>query len=101
MHGGMGTLVGRDRELSELRQGLENALDGRGRLFMVAGDPGVGKTALADAIGGEAVGAGATVLWGRAWDGGGAPLYWPWLRILRKLGAERDIGEALAALGPE
>ncbi|HEV2775339.1 MAG TPA: AAA family ATPase, partial [Solirubrobacteraceae bacterium] len=98
---GTGDLVGRDRELTELRQGLEGALAGRGRLFMVAGDPGVGKTALADAIGAEAVAAGATVLWGRAWDGGGAPSYWPWLRILRRLSTERDIGEALAALGPE
>ncbi|MEA2224134.1 MAG: eukaryotic-like serine/threonine-protein kinase, partial [Solirubrobacteraceae bacterium] len=101
MHAGTGTLVGRDRELSELRQGLDNALAGRGRLFMVAGDPGVGKTALADAVGADAVAAGATVLWGRAWDGGGAPSYWPWLRILRKLAAERDIAPALAALGPE
>jgi len=98
---GTGSLVGRDRELSELRQGLENALVGGGRLFMVAGDPGVGKTALADAIGAEAVAAGATVLWGRAWDGGGAPSYWPWLRILRRLASQRDIGDALAALGPE
>ena len=98
---GTGTLVGRDRELSELRQGLEGALAGRGRLFMVAGDPGVGKTAVADAIGAEAVAAGATVLWGRAWGGGGAPSYWPWLRILRRLASERDLGEALAALGPE
>jgi tetratricopeptide (TPR) repeat protein len=96
-----GNLVGRERELTELRLGLDAALGGRGRLFMVAGDPGVGKTALADAIGSEAVAAGATVLWGRAWDGGGAPSYWPWLRILRRLAAERDIAEPLAALGPE
>ena len=98
---GTGELVGRDRELADLRQGLEGALAGRGRLFMVAGDPGVGKTALADAIGAEAVAAGATVLWGRAWGGGGAPSYWPWLRILRRLSTERDMAEALAALGPE
>ena len=101
MNVGAGSLVGRDRELAELRQGLDNALAGRGRLFMVAGDPGVGKTALADAIGAEAVASGATVLWGRAWEGGGAPSYWPWLRILRRLAVERDIGEAFAALGPE
>ena len=98
---GTGNLVGRERELTELRSGLDAALAGRGRLFMVAGDPGVGKTALADAIGSEAVAAGATVLWGRAWDGGGAPSYWPWLRILRRLASERDISEPLAALGPE
>ena len=68
---------------------------------MVAGDPGVGKTALADELGAEAVAAGALVLWGRAWDGGGAPAYWPWLRILRRLAHERDVSATVGALGPE
>ena len=98
---GRGALVGRERELAELRHGLDGAFAGRGGLFMVAGDPGVGKTALADEIGAEAVARGASVLWGRAWDGGGAPAYWPWLRIVRRLAAERDIEPALHALGPD
>ncbi len=101
VRGGTGSLVGRERELAELRHGLDGAFAGRGGLFMVAGDPGVGKTALADEIGAEAVARGASVLWGRAWDGGGAPAYWPWLRIVRRLASERDIEPALHALGPE
>jgi tetratricopeptide (TPR) repeat protein len=101
VRGGTESLVGRERELAELRHGLDGAIAGRGGLFMVAGDPGVGKTALADEIGAEAVARGAGVLWGRAWDGGGAPAYWPWLRIVRRLAAERDLAPALHALGPE
>ena len=95
------TLVGRERELAELRHGVEGVFAGRGALYMVAGDPGVGKTALADAVSAEALAGGALVLWGRAWDGGGAPAFWPWLRILRRLASERDVATLAAALGPE
>ena len=77
------------------------ALGGHGSLFMVGGEPGIGKTALADAIGAEAVDAGALVLWGRAWGGGGAPAFYPWQRILLRLAVECDLDAAIAALGPE
>ena len=40
--------VGRDRELAELAAGLEDALGGRVRLLLVAGEPGIGKTWLAE-----------------------------------------------------
>src|SRR5262249_18633705 len=41
------------------------------------------KTRLAEELAGRAVAAGARAAWGRAWDGDGAPAYWPWVQILR------------------
>ena len=39
--------VGRQREMSELRAALDNAMSGNGRLVMLAGEPGIGKTRIA------------------------------------------------------
>jgi tetratricopeptide (TPR) repeat protein len=75
--------VGRDRELAELAAGLEDALDGQGRLFLIAGEPGIGKTRLAEQLARHAAEAGARVVWGRCWEGGGAPPYWPWAQVVR------------------
>lgn len=77
--------IGRERELRELRNGLHEAMAGRGRLLLVSGEPGIGKTRLADEISRHAADSGAAVLWGRCWEGGGAPAYWPWTQIFRRL----------------
>lgn len=42
--------VGRAAELEELRRGMADAFAGRGRLFMLLGEAGIGKTRLADEI---------------------------------------------------
>ena len=39
-------MVGRARELSELRAGLADATAGRGSLLLISGEPGIGKTRL-------------------------------------------------------
>jgi predicted ATPase len=78
-----GVLVGRQRELAELRAGLADALAQRGRLFMLVGEPGIGKTRLAEEIAGLARGHGAKILWGRCWEDEGAPAFWPWVQVLR------------------
>ncbi len=39
--------VGRQQELAVLTAALDDALSGRGRLVMLAGEPGIGKTRLA------------------------------------------------------
>ena len=75
--------LGRDGELAELRAALDDALAGRGRLCLVVGEPGIGKTRLADEVGVAALERGARVLWGRSWEEDGAPAFWPWRQALR------------------
>ncbi|HET7677214.1 MAG TPA: AAA family ATPase [Candidatus Limnocylindrales bacterium] len=77
-------LFGRERELASLRAALAAAARGRGRLVLVTGEPGIGKSRLVDALADEAA-ATATILWGRSWEAGGAPAYWPWVQAMRGL----------------
>src|SRR5215831_4674358 len=76
-------LVGRDFELAELLAGLDDAACGTGRLFLLAGDPGIGKSRLAGEAAARARVRGVKVVWGRCWEAGGAPAYWPWVQALR------------------
>ena len=77
--------VGREKELDAVRVLLGEAFDGRGHLVLLAGEPGIGKSRFADEVAAEAREEGATVLWGRCWEAGGAPAYWPWTQALRPL----------------
>jgi DNA-binding SARP family transcriptional activator len=79
-------LVGREDEVALLEAGIDDALAGRGRLFVVVGAAGSGKTKLADEVASLAKQRGARILWGRGWSGGGAPAYWPWKQALRDAG---------------
>jgi len=96
---GRGPLVGRERELGEATSALEGAASGRGRLLMLVGEPGIGKTSLADSIAATAAGRGFKVLWGRCWESGGAPAYWPWLDLLSELTGMLGDSELRQTLG--
>lgn len=91
------SFIGRDRELGELLVGLQDAIEGRGGLFLIVGEPGIGKTALADRLASDAMERGVLVLWSRCWEGPGAPPLWPWAQIMRALASEYD-DEALRTL---
>jgi DNA-binding SARP family transcriptional activator len=94
-----GAFVGRGAELAELEAGLEGAIAGRGRLFLLAGEPGIGKSRLAEELARRARGRGARVLVGRCWEAGGAPAYWPWVQSLRAYVRESDPATLRAQLG--
>jgi DNA-binding CsgD family transcriptional regulator len=91
---GPGRLAGRDHELAVLRQWLAQALAGRGRLVVLTGPPGIGKTRLAEELADGVRRSGQRVLWGRAVDEQGAPPLWPWRRILGAVGAAEGAGLA-------
>lgn len=78
-------LVGRTRELDAFDALLAGALAGRGALCAVHGAPGIGKTRLADEVTARAEARGFIHAWGRAWETGGAPAYWPWIEALGRL----------------
>jgi DNA-binding SARP family transcriptional activator len=91
--------VGREAELAELLGGLEDALAQRGRLFLLVGEPGIGKSRLAEELIRRARGRRVQVLIGRCWEAGGAPAYWPWVQALRGYVRDADPETLRAQLG--
>ncbi|MFI5366306.1 MAG: AAA family ATPase [Candidatus Binatia bacterium] len=96
---GFGTFVGRQRELDELNAGLDDAVAGHGRLFMLVGEPGIGKTRTAEEMVASARQWHVQVLVGRCYEGDGAPAFWPWMQAIRAYLRDRDAAGLLAAMG--
>jgi DNA-binding winged helix-turn-helix (wHTH) protein/tetratricopeptide (TPR) repeat protein len=94
-------LVGRDRALGELRGGLDSIERSRGRVFLITGETGIGKTRLVDELAALAEERGATVRVGHCWETEGAPAYWPWLQILRADARARGVDELRALMGSD
>lgn len=99
---GGAAFVGRATELAFLVGAFEESLEGRGRLVLLSGEPGIGKTRLADELTALARDRGARVLWGRCWEAGGSPAYWPWVQSIRSYirDADPDVLRDLMAAGP-
>jgi hypothetical protein len=93
--------VGRSRELTVLSAALRQAAAGDARLALISGEPGIGKTELARAFARAAAKDGALVLWGSAWEDGGAPPYWPWVQVLRSYARQAGPEALAAAAGPQ
>ncbi|MEO6398524.1 MAG: AAA family ATPase, partial [Tepidiformaceae bacterium] len=94
-----GPFVGRGLELQRLAGCLREAKDGHGRLAMVVGEPGIGKTRLIEEAARQAEADGFTVLWGRCYEGDWAPPYVPFAEALTALVRRADLRELRADLG--
>ncbi|MEO6030126.1 MAG: AAA family ATPase [Candidatus Binatia bacterium] len=92
--------VGRVDAMAALRTAFASAEAGRGRLLLLAGEPGIGKTRTAAELASEARASGAIVLTGRCHEGEGAPAFWPWVQVLRTAARAFPATELAAALGP-
>src|SRR5882672_1499616 len=92
------TFVGRAAELGELRAALDDAAAGRGRLFLISGEPGIGKTRLADEFAVIATGIGARALRGRCGQGESFPDYWPWIQAIGSFEPSDEVERVLSIL---
>jgi hypothetical protein len=94
-------LVGRDEELRTVDRLLAEAAAGQGRLLLVSGSPGIGKSALLREVAARAPGLVGT---GTGVDGEAPPVFLPWAQILREIatgnaGAAAALSAAFAPYG--
>ena len=95
-----GVFVGRDMEIAALRAGLVQVRSGHGRLFLLIGEPGIGKTRTAEEFADYVGREDAQVLCGRCHEGDGAPAYWPWIQVIRAHLRGCDAARLMSEMGP-
>jgi DNA-binding SARP family transcriptional activator len=76
-------LVGRDAELVRLRAARAAAWRGEGTIVLVQGEPGIGKTRLAEALVADVVEAGGHAVVGHAWETERILPFGPWVDAFR------------------
>ncbi len=92
-------MIGRRRELDELVARIQSASAGRGTVTLVTGDAGLGKSLLVAEGERAARSLGVKALWGRSWEAGGAPAFWPWIQVVRDLVSSTAPEDTLRFLG--
>jgi len=101
--------VNREQEIAMLQALWEQAKSGAGKLALISGESGVGKTRLVVELEVQAELEGAHVVWGQCLESGGSA-YHPWREVLRVLvryiedvdeATMQRVGPVLATLLPE
>jgi predicted ATPase/class 3 adenylate cyclase len=96
--------VGREEERAELRRWLDQAAGGQGNLVLIGGEPGVGKTRLAQELMAEATQRNFLALTGRCYEMEGASPYIPFVEMLQvaaRMLPKEALREALGDSAPE
>jgi DNA-binding SARP family transcriptional activator len=93
--------VGRARERTAIDASIASMLAGAGGAVLLEGEPGIGKTRLAEELARAAAAQDATVVWSRCYEGRGAPAFWTWTEVLEALAERIDRHELRSALGPD
>jgi DNA-binding winged helix-turn-helix (wHTH) protein/tetratricopeptide (TPR) repeat protein len=95
-------MVGRERELAALLSGLDDAASRRGRLVLISGEPGVGKTRMADEVAAAADAKRMAILVGHCSEHDEAVAYLPFVEILEDfIDRESNPDVLRAALGEQ
>ncbi len=87
-----GRMVGRDRQMREGTAGWREVVAGRGRMLLVSGEPGIGKTRLVRELMTHAEIAGGRALLGSCYAEGGVP-FAPFAQILRRAHRDGAVGD--------
>ena len=94
------TFVGREGELKQLQAAFDGALSGQGGLLMVAGEPGIGKTALCEQLATYAAMRGGKALVGHCYEEGSLSLpYLPFIEAIRSYVLAREPEDLRRELG--
>lgn len=91
--------VGRETELALLDRAVDDAANGHGRCVFLLGEPGMGKTRTAEELAVTAERRGAQILWGRCYEGEGAPPFWPLIQVIRAAACILDEEELRTVVG--
>jgi DNA-binding SARP family transcriptional activator len=84
------TLIGRGAELDQLREALGATENGQGRVVVVLGEAGIGKSSVLQSLVAEAGERGVRVLLGRSYESEQVLPFGPWLDAFRSGGVGHD-----------
>ncbi len=94
-----GHFIGRAEEMAALRAAIDASLGGQASLVMLVGEPGIGKTRLAEEAGAYARQRGAQVLVGHCYEGEAASPYSSFVEAIREHVSTRPDDALKAELG--